>query len=74
MENMKSINKIWLNSLGFLDNQVVHASIITVLVLYCSTIFDNINAFVGNLYNFSLVKLLFLEFGMSPFRKMEVSS
>ena len=60
MENMKGLNKVWLNSLGFLDNGIVHCSIVTVLILYCSTIFDNINGFVGNLYNFSLVRLAVL--------------
>ena len=58
MDNMKSIKKNWLASLSFLDNNIIYSVIIVILVLYSSTIFDNINAFVGNLFNFSLLKLL----------------
>jgi hypothetical protein len=56
--NMKSIKKNWLASLSFLDNNIIYSVIVVILVLYSSTIFDNINAFVGNLFNFSLLKLL----------------
>ena len=45
-------------SLSFLNNNIVYTIIITILVLYSSTIFDNINSFVGNLFNFSLLKIL----------------
>ena len=55
---MKSIKKNWLASLSFLDNNIIYSVIVVILVLYSSTIFDNINAFVGNLFNFSLLKLL----------------
>ena len=60
MENMKNMKKMWLNSLGFLDNCYVNAVIVIILALYCSTIFDNINSFIGNLYNFSVIKLAVL--------------
>ena len=57
---MKNINKVWVNSLSFLDNSIVKSVIIIILVLYSSSIFDNINSFVGNIYNFSIVRLLIL--------------
>ena len=57
---MKNINKVWMNSLSFLDNSIVKSIIIIILVLYSSAIFDNINSFVGNIYNFSIVRLLIL--------------
>jgi hypothetical protein len=58
--DMKNFKKVWLNSLSFLDNSIIHAIIVVILVLYSSTIFDNINSFVGNLYNFSIIKLIVL--------------
>lgn len=58
--DMKNFKKVWLNSLVFLDNSIIHAIIVVILVLYSSTIFDNINSFVGNLYNFSIIKLIVL--------------
>ena len=58
--DMKNINKVWVNSLSFLDNSIVKSVIIIILVLYSSSIFDNINSFVGNIYNFSIVRLLIL--------------
>lgn len=58
--NMKNIKKAWINSLSFLDNCYVNAIIVIILVLYSSTIFDNINSFIGNLYNFSIIRLLVL--------------
>ncbi len=60
MDGMKSMKKFWINSLGFLDNSVINSIIVCILFLYASTIFENINHFVGDLYNFSLVKLLVL--------------
>lgn len=57
---MKNFKKMWMNSLCFLDNSLIHTSILIILVLYASTIFNNINSYVGNLYNFSVVKLLIL--------------
>ena len=60
MDNIKNLKKIWINSLSFLDNSIINAIIVVVLVLYSSTIFDNINSFIGNIYNFSIVKLIIL--------------
>lgn len=58
--DIKNINKMWNNSLSFLDNSLIKSIIIIVLVLYSSTIFDNINSFVGNIYNFSIIRLVIL--------------
>jgi hypothetical protein len=60
MENMKNMKKVWMNSLSFLDNSVVNSIIVVILVLYSSTIFDNINSFIGNIYNFSIIRLVIL--------------
>jgi len=60
MDAMKNFKKTWINSLSFLDNSIIHASIVIILIFYSSTIFSNINSFVGNLYNFSIVKLIVL--------------
>ena len=60
MDSVKNFKKIWTNSLMFLDNSIINTIIVTILVLYCSTIFDNINSYIGNLYNFSVVKLVVL--------------
>jgi len=60
MDNMKNIKKNWMNSLSFLDNNLINSAIVIILVLYCSTIFDNINNFVGNLYNYSIVRVIIL--------------
>lgn len=60
MNNLKNFKKVWMNSLSFLDNSMIQSVIAIVLVLYCSTIFDNINSFIGNLYNFSIIKLVIL--------------
>jgi hypothetical protein len=57
MDNTK-LKKIWLNSLFFLDNEIINAIIVIILVLYVSNIFSNINSFVGNLYNYSIVRLI----------------
>lgn len=47
-----------MNSLVFLDNSIVNSIIVVILLLYSTTIFENINAFIGNLYKFSIVKLI----------------
>ena len=60
MDNIKNISKVWVSSLNFLDNYIVNAVIIIILFLYTSNIFTNINSFVGNLYNFSVVRLIVL--------------
>ena len=57
---MKDIKKMWLGSLSFLDNCYINSIIVIILVLYSSTIFDNINNFIANLYSFSIVKLIVL--------------
>lgn len=58
--NIKNFKKIWMNSLSFLDNSVVNIAIIVILFLYVSCIFDNINNFIGGLYNFSIVRIIVL--------------
>lgn len=58
--DMKNLCKLWMNSLSFLDNCLINSIIVIILVLYSSTIFDNINSFVGNIYNFSIIRLLVL--------------
>jgi hypothetical protein len=60
MDNMKNVKKMWLGSLSLLDNCYVNAVIIIILVLYCSRVFDNINSFVGNLYNLSIIRFIVL--------------
>ena len=60
MDSIKNIKKFWMGSLGFLDNCYVNSIIVIILLLYCSTIFENINSFIGNLYNFSIIKLAVL--------------
>jgi len=60
MDNMKNFKKTWTGSLSFLDNNIVNAIIVIILVLYSSTIFDNINSYIGNLYNYSIIKIIVL--------------
>ena len=60
MESIKDIKKIWMGSLSFLDNCYINAIIVIILLLYSSTIFGNINNFVSNLYNLSIVKVIVL--------------
>jgi c-di-AMP phosphodiesterase-like protein len=60
--NIKNFKKIWMNSLSFLDNSIVNIVIVVILFLYVSCIFDNINNFVGGLYNFSIVRIIVLLF------------
>jgi len=57
---MKNFRKVCCNSLSCLDNTLLYVAILIVLVLYASTIFENVNSYVGSLYNFSVVKLLVL--------------
>lgn len=57
---MKNLKKTWLGALSFLDNNIVNCIIVVILVFYSSNIFDNINSFVGNLYNFSIIRLIVL--------------
>jgi hypothetical protein len=58
--DMKSFKKAWFNSLSFLDNCTIHAVIVIILLLYSSTIFNNINSYVGNLYRSNIVKVIVL--------------
>ena len=60
MDNMKNLKKTWLGALSFLDNNIVNCIIVVILVLYSSSIFNNINSFIGNLYNFSIIRLIVL--------------
>lgn len=55
---MKNFRKVCGNSLSCLDNTLVYVAVLIVLVLYASTIFENVNSYVGSLHNFSVVKLL----------------
>lgn len=57
---MKNFKKTWTGSLSFLDNNIVNAIIVIILILYSSTIFDNINSYIGNLYNYSIIKIIVL--------------
>lgn len=60
MDSFKNIKKFWMSSLSCLDNNMLNCVIVFILFLYCSTIFDNINSFVGGLYNLSVVRLIVL--------------
>jgi hypothetical protein len=60
MDSIKNVKKQWLNSLVFLDNSIVNSIIVVILLLYSTTIFENINIFIGNLYKFSIVKLIII--------------
>ena len=57
---LKNVNKVIRNSLGFLDNEYVYSVLVIILVLYNSLLFTNINNFVSNIYNFGLVRVLIL--------------
>lgn len=57
---MADIKKIWLNSLSFLDNSYIYASILIVLFLYSTLLFENINNYIGNLYKYIIVRLIVL--------------
>jgi hypothetical protein len=60
MSELKNIMKLWLTSLSLFDNCYFNASIIIILVLYSSLIFENINIYVSELYNYSIVRLIVL--------------
>lgn len=60
MSELKNIMKLWLTSLSLFDNCYFNASIIIILVLYSSLIFENINIYVSELYNYSSVRLIVL--------------
>ena len=60
MSELKNIMKLWLTSLSLFDNCYFNASIIIILVLYSSLIFENINIYVSELYNYSIIRLIVL--------------
>jgi len=57
---MTSIKKIWLDSLSFLDNTYIYASILIILFLYSTLIFENINNYIGKIYGYSVVRFIVL--------------
>ena len=60
MSEFNNIMKMWLNSLAIFDNCYFNISIIIILVLYSSVIFENINVYVSELYNYSIIRLIVL--------------
>jgi hypothetical protein len=60
MSEFNNIMKLWLNSLAIFDNCYFNISIIIILVLYSSVIFENINVYVSELYNYSIIRLVVL--------------
>jgi hypothetical protein len=60
-KNMKSFDKSWMDSLSFIDNTYVKVTLCTILVLYSSTYFENINMYVGSLHkSYKFLNLLVL--------------
>jgi len=57
---MSDLNKLWMNSLFLLDNPYVNSIIIAVLVMYNLLFFHNINLFIANLFNLSIIRIVFL--------------
>jgi len=57
---MIDIKKIWLNSLSFLDNQYIYASLLIILFLYSTLLFQNINTYIGNFYKYTFFRLFIL--------------
>jgi len=57
---MADIKKIWIDSLSFLDNSYIYASILIILFLYSTLIFENINNYIGSLYSYVVVRLIVL--------------
>ena len=58
--DMKGLQKGVSGSLNCMDNIYVKVIIYVVLILYSSTIFENINMYVGSLYKYSFVKIIVL--------------
>ena len=58
--DMKGLQKGVSGSLSCMDNIYVKVIIYVVLILYSSTIFENINMYVGSLYKYSFVKIIVL--------------
>ncbi len=59
-KGMKSLGKGISGSLSCMDNIYVKVVIYVVLILYSSTIFENINMYVGSLHKYSFVKIIVL--------------
>ena len=59
-KGMKSLGKGISGSLSCMDNIYVKVIIYVVLILYSSTIFENINMYVGSLHKYSFVKIIVL--------------
>ena len=58
---MKNFDKSWMDSLSFIDNTYVKVTLCTILVLYSSTYFENINMYVGSLHkSYKFLNLLVL--------------
>ena len=61
MENaLEKMDKCILSSLSFLDNKTVFISIVFILFLYNTCLFSNINKYVGNIYEYHVVKVIIL--------------
>jgi hypothetical protein len=59
MDN-KDLRKIWLKSLCLLDNDIIYAIVVIILIIYSSCIFSNVNLIVSQIFKFSIVKLIYL--------------
>jgi hypothetical protein len=57
---LKTVKNIWTKSLSVLDNQYVNLTLVIVLILYISKMFENINEVINGLYQYSFIKLLVL--------------
>ena len=61
MENaLEKMDKCILSSLSFLDNKTVFISIVFILFLYNTCLFSNITKYVGNIYEYHVVKVIIL--------------
>tara|TARA_Y200000002_G_C22550161_1_gene607862 strand:+ start:179 stop:964 length:786 start_codon:yes stop_codon:yes gene_type:complete len=58
--SLEKLDKCVLNSLSFLDNKNVYVSIVFVLFLFNTCLFTNINNYVSEVYQNSIVKVLML--------------
>lgn len=60
MDNMKDVRKIWLKSLCLLDNDIIYSIVVIILVIYSSCIFSNVNLFISQIFQYSIIKLLYI--------------
>ena len=60
MENKKIIKNSWLNPLSFLDNSIFNFIITIILVIYSSGIFEKINILISKIYNYTIIRFLFI--------------